>query len=432
MNPGVAADPIAVSTLPAHHRRALALLARLSGRPRWALLTPERAWVAWGRRAVAVARGRARFARLEQAWQRWRSRWSGQAPGFPLLFAVAFHDQVAAPWKPWFPAGWLLFPRMAVVYPRQGAPQVFTLGDESPEGDLREPASPPFLEEPTGHDAAPPRPLSGLTRTAWEEMVHRALQAIARGELAKVVLARYQEYVREAPFDPWLTLVRLCRMYPSTTCFLMEPRPGLAFVGATPELLVRLSGKRVTTMALAGSAPRGATPQEDRHRARSLLHSAKNRREHAWVLQALVQALRPWTQDLRFPSRPRLRTLPNVHHLETPVQARLVRGTWWDLVRALHPTPALGGWPRQPALAFLRREEPFDRGWYGGVVGVVTLEGDGEAYVAIRSALVLGQRARLFAGAGIVSGSHPAQEWEETELKLQPMRQALGGPHGCP
>lgn len=400
--------------LAVHHRAALGVLRRLRGRARWALLTSEEAWVGWGYCRLAVARGTERVHYLARAWRRWQ-RGSGRVP---MFFALAFHPWTRVPWAPSFPAAWMVLPQGAVNFSRQAGSS--RLESDCPSGTPdREEALPAALPPVLGWE-------EGMTRAAWEEALDRALQAIARGELRKVVLARYRRAWFAAAVEPDEVLARLCARFPKTTCFLFEPRPGVAFVGATPELLVSLRQGRVTSMALAGSAPRGRTPEEDRQRARSLLRSSKDLREHAWVVRALVQELRPWVAGLEVPPQPQLRVLPNVFHLETPVRARLARGTWWDLIQALHPTPALGGWPREAALAFLRREEPFDRGWYGGVVGMVSGAGEAQAWVAIRSALLRHHQAWLFAGAGIVAGSHPAQEWEEIGLKFRPMMHALG------
>lgn len=191
-------------------------------------------------------------------------------------------------------------------------------------------------------------------------------------------------------------------------------------------LLVK-EGEKIQTVALAGSIRRGATPQEDQVLAQRLLSSSKDLREHAWVVRAVVEGLRPWVEDLQVPRRPRLRTLPNIHHLETPIQARGLRGDLLDLVASLHPTPALGGWPKDLAQAFLQAEEPFDRGWYAGPLGYLTPAGDGRVFVAIRSALIVSREAWLYAGAGIVSGSHPAKEWDEVNLKFRPMMGVLRG-----
>lgn len=402
----------------------LALLRRLQGYPRWALWLPQgEVWVGWGRRAAVQARGPQRFTHLRVAWQAWREQYPGLPPEIPLFLAAGFREQV--PQKPWpkaFPGALLVLPQAVVRW-------------RTPEARGRG-----FLVEDETHALLRPGPVStpaalpalvsweeGVGQEAWEAMVDRALQAIAMGALHKVVLARYRRLRFAGPVDPVAVLAALQRRYPKTAIFLYEPQPGCAFVGATPELLLAKQKDRVYTVALAGSIRRGVTPQEDEVLARRLLTSLKDRREHDWVVQALREGLQPWVAELNVPSGPRLRTLPNIHHLETPLEARLVRGDVFTLVDALHPTPALGGWPKAPALAFLQAEEPFDRGWYAGPLGYVTPAGDARIFVAIRSALLCGHEAWLFAGAGIVSGSHPAREWAEIDLKFQPMMDVLGG-----
>ena len=402
----------------------LALLRRLEGRPRWSLWLPQgEVWVGWGRRAAVQARGPQRFAHLRAAWQAWREEYPDLPPELPLFLAAGFREQVPQrPWPTAFPNAQLVLPQAAVLW-RMGEAEGtgFLLADEEHSSLLR--------PGPVPASASLPPLVSweeGVSREAWEAMVDRALQAIAAGAFHKVVLARYRRLRFAGPVDPVTVLAALQRRYPETAVFLYEPQPGCAFVGATPELLLAKQGDRVRTVALAGSIRRGATPQEDESLARFLLASPKDRREHAWVVQALVEGLRPWAAELNVPDGPRLRTLPNIHHLETPIEARLTRGDVFTLVDALHPTPALGGWPKAPALAFLQAEEPFDRGWYAGPLGYVTPHGNARVYVAIRAALICKNHAWLFAGAGIVSGSHPTREWAEIDLKFQPMMDVLG------
>lgn len=400
----------------------LTLLRCLQGHPRWALWLPRGdVMVGWGRRAAVQARGPRRFAHLRAAWQAWREQHPDLPPELPLFLVAGFSGQAPqSPWPGTFPNALLVLPRAVVLWRKGEARGTAWLSGEE--------ALPPGPEPAPGSAALPALAAweEGVSRDAWEAMVDRALQAIAMGALRKVVLARYRRLRFAGPVDPVTVLETLRRRYPGTAVFLYEPQPGCAFVGATPELLLAKQGDRVRTVALAGSIRRGATPQEDAALAQRLLASPKDRREHAWVVQALVEGLRPWAANLHVPEGPRLRTLPNIHHLETPIEARLVRGDVFALVEALHPTPALGGWLKAPALAFLQAEEPFDRGWYAGPLGYVTPGGDGRVFVAIRSALLCREEAWLFAGAGIVSGSHPAREWAEIDLKFQPMMEVLG------
>jgi isochorismate synthase len=274
-----------------------------------------------------------------------------------------------------------------------------------------------------GHDGARsgagrvrivPRPQE---RAHWDALVRRALEAISRGALDKVVLARAIDVEADAPLDPSALLRALESRYPTCRAFLVRGEGG-AFLGATPEILCRVDGDRIEADALAGSA----RPED----AQGLLASQKDLREHQWVIDHIVGALSGVAIDVHRADRPDLRELANVVHLHTPIRARLSRGRGIaDVAAALHPTPAVGGVPSAAALRFLQDHESLDRGLYDGVVGWVG-SGRAELLVALRSALVRGSHARLFTGAGIVSGSSPDAEWEETGLKARALLDALG------
>ena len=265
-----------------------------------------------------------------------------------------------------------------------------------------------------------------LAYAEWEQMIETAHTAFASTPLKKVVLSRICQLRSQHAIDTDAALAQLETRYPGCFVFLFEPRPHHAFLGAPPELLVRVYGERLETMALAGSAPRGATAEEDAANGAGLLASAKDRHEHALVVEALCRRLTPITRCLKMADAPELLTLSNIHHLHTPV-----RGTLADLqgvlplVELLHPTPALGGSPRELALAFIQEHEPTLRGWYAAPVGWIDANGDGAFAVAIRSAVVQEKRAWLYAGGGIVSASDPQKEWEETEWKFKPMLSVL-------
>ena len=254
-------------------------------------------------------------------------------------------------------------------------------------------------------------------RERWNALVARALAAIRSGALDKVVLARTIDVEADAPLDPGVLLLALQSRYPTCRAFLLRGAGG-AFLGATPEILCRVEGNQVQADALAGSAP----PDQ----ADALPRSGKDLREHRWVVDHIVGALDGIASDIRWPDQPRVRALANVAHLHTPVVAKLSPGCGVaEVAAALHPTPAVGGVPKAAALRFLAEHEGLDRGLYGGLVGWVG-EGGAELAVALRSALVRGRRARLFVGSGIVQGSSPDAEWEETELKARALLDALG------
>jgi isochorismate synthase len=180
--------------------------------------------------------------------------------------------------------------------------------------------------------------------------------------------------------------------------------------------------------AVAGSAARGATPEEQQALAKALLRSRKDRREHQVCVEDTVERLSLLSADVRAQEDPHVLTLSAIQHLETVIEARLHPGeTALSVLEALHPTPAVCGLPRDRALDFLQKEEPFQRGWYSGPVGWIDGDGNGVFVPALRSVVGCGSEWRLFAGAGIVAGSDPSQEWEETQIKFQPVLRALSG-----
>jgi isochorismate synthase len=293
---------------------------------------------------------------------------------------------------------------------------------------------------PTAPAAPPPAPQSVERNlldveelrpaSEWRSVVAEAATAVRRGALRKVVVARGVR-VRISHVDPAGVLARLQAEYPSCALFAISrrDRTGEArwFVGATPERLVRVRAGWVTAMALAGSAPRGTDEGEDRRLGETLLASAKDRTEHSVVVDVMLTALRAACDEVEIGHGPELLKLSNVQHLHTPMTARLRRGTnALDLVDRLHPTPAVGGVPRDEAIRWLRDHEGLDRGWYAGPIGWVDRAGEGEFSVAIRSALLGGGEALLYTGCGIVADSVPAFEYAESRLKLRPMLSALG------
>ncbi|MES2073981.1 MAG: isochorismate synthase [Pseudomonadota bacterium] len=260
----------------------------------------------------------------------------------------------------------------------------------------------------------------------WKQLVQDAATKIRGGSLQKVVLAREVRAASGQPFAVRRSLERLRKLYPRAYLFAIS-RGESCFFGATPERLVRLNANRVEVTALAGTCRRGATESEDQILGEQLLRSAKDQHEHALVVQMLRDSLHAFCDSLDPPAQAALLKLPNVQHLYTPLAGHLRSETnLLELVAALHPTPAVGGLPRASALAYLRTREQLDRGWFAAPVGWVDAQGQGEFAVALRSALVAGHEASLFAGCGIVADSEPESEFAETEHKLRAMMFALG------
>jgi menaquinone-specific isochorismate synthase len=242
------------------------------------------------------------------------------------------------------------------------------------------------------------------------------------GSLLKVVLARDLYATANRPIDPRALLDRLADRYPGCYTFACD-----GLVGATPELLISRDGWRVSSLVLAGTTPRGATPAEDSDLATALLGSAKENEEHQYAAASLRDALAPLCQAMYVAPHPALIRLPNLQHLGTRVRGTLISAdrSALALAAAVHPTAAVGGTPTDAAVELIRERESMDRERYAGPVGWMDADGNGEWGIALRCAQLDGNRARLVAGCGIVAGSDPAAELAETITKFRPMRTAL-------
>jgi isochorismate synthase len=262
------------------------------------------------------------------------------------------------------------------------------------------------------------------TRGEWQETVRAAITEIRSGRMDKVVLARGVRITAPDVIDVFALLRHLRSIHSASVVFGVW-KMDRVFTGASPERLVRLTDREVEASSLAGTIERGAGPLEDAENARLLRESSKDLAEHAAVRDELYAALARTCDDVRAAGTPSLLTLPHVHHLHTALHARLREGgSLLDLVAQLHPTPAVGGSPRDPALRFIEQNENLDRGWYAAPVGWIGGKG-GEFAVALRSALVDESEAVLFAGCGIVADSDPDLEFAESNLKLQAMKSAI-------
>ncbi len=357
---------------------------------------------------------------------------------FPFIGGSAFgvgRDELS-PWHG-FPDAKLLAPKVLLQLDRDNSTLRVTVpveptsaaSDIEAEIDFLLRQSEGWLHSPLPAHAAPVlvRSESCPDRAAWESSVATAVGLIKQRAFDKIVLAREVRLLFDGQISPIATLERLRTADPDATRFAF--RSGNSwFVGATPERLVRLRAGRVDVTCLAGSIGMGHDANESRKLAAQLLASAKDREEHEIVVRATMSALEDLCEDVtRLPGTPRVTGARSVQHLESPLRGWLSRaGRVLDLVDRLHPTPAVGGFPQQPALSVITELEEIDRGWYAGPIGWTEPDGSGEFAVAIRSALLTGQSATLFAGCGIVSDSVPAREWNETRLKLRPMLTALG------
>jgi menaquinone-specific isochorismate synthase len=280
---------------------------------------------------------------------------------------------------------------------------------------------------PSPERPSPPQVNYPLSQPEWAAMIQAARQQIATGALKKVVLSRMCELRFEQVVDIDRALAYLTQEYGDCYRFLFSPRLNHAFLGASPELLVKVDGHQLTTMAMAGSIARGDTAAADQALGQTLLRNAKDRQEHDLVVISILGRLADVTSKLEIAPQPGLYKLKNIQHLYTPIRAQLSQAQGvLPLVKRLHPTPALGGSPRQAALAFIQQAELAPRGWYAAPIGWLDYKLDGAFAVGIRSAVAQDRRLWLYAGAGIVAASDPDKEWQETALKFRPMQEAVG------
>ncbi|WP_421158706.1 amonabactin biosynthesis isochorismate synthase AmoC [Aeromonas dhakensis] len=262
----------------------------------------------------------------------------------------------------------------------------------------------------------------------FQASVSAALDAFAQGRLSKVVLSRKLTLTLHQPADPKRVMTRLMAQNPHAFHFSLPLGQDRRLLGASPELLLRVSGGEVFTHPLAGSARRASEPAQDEMVARDLLASRKDQHEHKLVIDEIRRVLTPHCRELAIPSSPSLMSTDTLWHLGTPIAGRLLGGeaSVLSLACQLHPTPALCGYPTELARQFIREQEPFRRALFSGIVGWCDSQGNGEWAVVIRCGVLDGHQVELFAGAGIVAGSDPAMEWAETGTKLGTMLKALG------
>jgi salicylate biosynthesis isochorismate synthase/menaquinone-specific isochorismate synthase len=423
----------------------LACASRRRAEPWFLFEQPDRdgaALAGLGQAAVLSAAGPGRFAAVADRWRTLAAAAvSGTAdePGEgPLAlggFAFAEEGGRAPHWRAFQPAS-LVVPEVALRR-RAGEVSLTLTALASPDdvpaelverlaGRVRElrVAPLPLLDPaPTGHFLV----ASAMPPEHYEQAVARAVELIAEGELEKIVLAREVQVHAPSPYDPAAIFGVLRREFPSCFVFCVG-RANAALVAASPELLVRREGQRVSTLALAGSTRRSADPAVDDHLGEQLLRDASYREEHAIVARRIERTLRAHSVWVAARGEPELVRIANIQHLATPIRAQLAAPIEaLELAGLMHPTPAVGGEPISRAAPLIPALEGLDRGWYSGPVGWTDAAGDGELCVALRCALLEGPVARCFAGNGIVRDSDPARELAETEIKLQALLPLLSG-----
>jgi isochorismate synthase len=376
---------------------------------------------------VDFERGDNRIAAAGRLWRRLRQSVvpSGDAsttPGVGLIavggFAYRPDREPAGPWAG-FPALLLRVPALAVTRSRgrthaiAAAPGAEALLELTPSG-VRAPAA-RRLEV-----------TSVRNPVAWTAAVEAAVARLRAGHAAKVVLAREVMARGDGVVSAAMVARSLRAAYPSCFTYVITGADGTAFAGASPELLIRRSGTRAISQPMAGSVARGASEAEDDRLAHSLQKSAKDAVEHRLVSDFVVRALEPFARSV-MAREPEIVRFTNIQHLATTVEATLADppAEALELAAALHPTPAVSGWPRDRADALIDELEQLERGWYAGAVGWIDSRGDGEFAVALRCGLLWEDGARLYAGNGVMPDSDPARELEETELKFKALLSAL-------
>jgi len=263
-----------------------------------------------------------------------------------------------------------------------------------------------------------------ISERDWEDHVSKLVREIQSGNVDKVVLARDQRAIAESNIDARNVIRNLAREYPSTWNFVVD-----GLVGATPELLLRLSKGMVTSRVLAGTISKTGDDERDLALAGSLARSSKDLEEHNYAVRSVADALEPFCSSTNVPESPFVLHLTNVMHLATDVTGALVEKTKqidsFSLLERLHPSAAVCGTPTQKAFELIVANEGINRGRYAGPVGWIDAAGDGELGIALRCGQISGKEIRIFAGCGIVNGSIPAKELAESEAKFAPMRSAL-------
>lgn len=266
-------------------------------------------------------------------------------------------------------------------------------------------------------------------KVEWIESVNKVINQIHLGEVDKVVLSRVLDVQMDEGLPPEMLLDKLIEHRSYGFVFAFE-RNGDCFIGATPERLVKRDASLVYCDCLAGTEGRGKTAEEDNAMGDALLKDDKNRAEHQFVVQMIKNAMSHFANDVIAPAQPRIVKAESVQHLFTPVSGLMKNSiTLFDAIEQLHPTPAMGGTPREKALSIINEIEPHKRGWYASPVGWIDEDGNGDFAVGIRSCLILRKSVRLYAGCGIVKDSDPEKEYRETEMKFRPILNALEAIH---
>ena len=368
--------------------------------------------VGWGIHATITVKGRNRFEEARDWWHHQLETFSisnsvhGSGTG-PVLFTSFSFDRNEE--------SVLVIPQI-VVGQRASQSWITWVGDTS-QPVLRDTAE----TFPSGQFTFSE---GSLSTDAWKERVAEAIKRIGKSEVDKVVLARDLIATSATGIEPRTILKKLAEEYPSTWTFAVD-----GLVGATPELLLRLSRGMVTSRVLAGTISKTGDDEKDLALAASLARSSKDLEEHEYAVRSVAEALEPFCSSTNVPESPFVLHLANVMHLATDVTGALSetkqRVDAFSLLKSLHPSAAVCGTPRNIAFDIIDDIEGMNRGRYAGPVGWIDASGDGELGIALRTGQITGREIRIFAGCGIVAGSNPDKELEESAAKMIPMRSAL-------
>ena len=254
----------------------------------------------------------------------------------------------------------------------------------------------------------------------WNRLMNAIANGISSGEMTKVVSSREVEFTSETPYNVSSILANLVDNNPNCFIFGYE-KDGRTFVGASPEILVRHRGSEILSYALAGTAPKdgpNAWTEEQ------LLTNTKNIIEHNIVRDRIVNTMKQITPDVTV-GETGIMELSHLYHLRTIITAKDSTKSLVEWAKLLHPTPALGGEPREKALALLQEYESHERGMYAAPFGFMKDMGDGIVVVAIRSALIMDNVLYAYAGCGVVADSNADEEYAETNNKMRTILDAL-------
>ncbi|WP_263143548.1 isochorismate synthase [Pseudomonas sp. RIT-PI-AD] len=402
----------------------------------WRAAEGGRSLFGWGVAAELSGAGEQRFVAVDRQWQQWLRGAVIHGPQPPTLcggFRFDHQAKAGGAWQGFDDASMLL---MTLLLIREGDRCWLLCQQRIGPSDVASLRCEHVLNEwhglmdrylsPPATTAAPQHVRDQLLPQAcWESKIAQALDVLRNTSMKKVVLAREVVSEFSHPVSPGRTLARLASNDPSAYLFAFR-RQQSCFIGASPERLAKLHDGHLQTLALAGTTRRSPDPGRDAALAQALMDCEKNRHEHALVVQIIQSDLAPWVSQLQVPAAPSIQRLSRVQHLSTVIEGQLRdRASLLQVVETLHPTPAVGGHERRQALEHIRQFEGFDRGWYAAPLGWLDGRGNGEFIVGLRSALLDGKQARLFAGCGIVRTSDPASEYEETCIKLASMHAAL-------